>query len=284
MTAHNQTQAACNDTNVAEQLQDKKATLESKRAQVAVAKKELEAVNAEDSEGRKAIEKKIEEVVQELQKEEEAFEKMKNDYPKSGDGIVDPMVAEQIAAANAALDFDFDSMLKEEEGVVETMAKNHGTRSARKVVQQWFINTFSSALTTWRSKSAQLRVSECKHARVELKAQASQIEGQASRILDMEEHLKTLENTNATINERLKYAETMFSQTRTEMHDARKQLVNQTQRADALEEELNHTIQAKDLALEEFEQINSLMVKIQYENDENRKEKGRLSNQLILLK
>ena len=26
------------------------------------------------------------------------------------------------------------------------------------------------------------------------------------------------------------------------------------------------------------------MVKIQYENDENRKEKGRLSNQLILLK
>ena len=40
MTAHNQTQAACNDTKLAEQLEDKKATLESKRAQVAVAKKE----------------------------------------------------------------------------------------------------------------------------------------------------------------------------------------------------------------------------------------------------
>ena len=71
---------------------------------------------------------------------------------------------------------------------------------------------------------------ECKKGRSTLKAQTSQIETQASRIRDMEEHAKTLEHTNLTVHERLKYVETMFTQTRTEMHDARKQLVAQTQR------------------------------------------------------
>ena len=65
------------------------------------------------------------------------------------------------------------------------------------------------------------------------------------------------------------------------MHDARKQLVAQTQRADGLEEDLNHTTQTKDLALEEFEQINKIMAKIQEENIQNRREKGRLSEELL---
>lgn len=279
MTAHNQA-AASEDPKVVEQLEEKKAVVESKKAEVEAATKELEAASADDPDARAAIEARVQKVKDELQEQEQAFEKLKTES-STGAQTPDPTLAEQFAAANAALDFDFDSMLQKEEGAVETMAKNHGTRSARKVVQQWFINTFSSALNTWRSKSAHMAQTECKKGRSTLKAQTSQIETQASRIRDMEEHAKTLEHTNLTVNERLKYVETMFTQTRTEMHDARKQLVAQTQRADGLEEDLNHTTQTKDLALEEFEQINKIMAKIQEENIQNRREKGRLSEELL---